>query len=51
VLTVAVFLLDVRLVFQPENVQIAHGKNVAASIGFQCNTRVSKTLGLNEPKG
>jgi hypothetical protein len=39
-LTVVAFLLNVTLVLHPENVTIAHGKNVAASVGFQCNARV-----------
>jgi hypothetical protein len=41
---------DVRVVYHLENVLIAHGKNVAASIGFSCNARVRKTLGLKNPR-
>jgi hypothetical protein len=49
-LMVAACLLNVRVVYHLENVLIAHGKNVAASIGFSCNARVRKTLGLKNPR-
>jgi hypothetical protein len=40
VLTVAAYILNVRLVLHLENALIAHDKNIAAAVRFQCNARV-----------
>jgi hypothetical protein len=49
VLTVAAYILNVRLVLHLENALIAHDKNIAAAVGFQCNARVISIHGDNLP--
>jgi hypothetical protein len=49
VLTVAAYILNVRLVLHLENPLIAHDKNIAAAVGFQCNARVISIHGDNLP--